>query len=86
MSATSSSVEKLSKSRPDNIYLITQEGEDDIGSYSIILSVPPEKHAAFLKAHGNETFHAEDYGNILHYSAGELSLADCRKWIKGSSS
>ena len=67
--------QKISSRRPGNMYLITQSG-DEIDCYSILLLVPAHKETAFQTALNHKPFPAEDYGTIIHYSAGELTPDD----------
>lgn len=69
------------KSAPAGYFLITQPGDGDIDCYSLILQVPRSREAAFLRAAGGRDFPAGEFGQIVYYTAGELSLADARAKI-----
>ena len=67
---------KLAATTREGLFLIVQPGDDEIDHYSIVLSVPPIREAAFLKAVGKKQFHARDFGEVIYYGAGELSLEE----------
>lgn len=78
----SSRAEKIAASRPGNIYLILQPGQNDIDEYSLVLCVPVAKEAAFQRALLGASFNAGEYGQLLHYSAGRLTAEEALKKIK----
>lgn len=74
--------DKIATSRNANQYLIVQDGDDEIDCYSMIISVPAHKEAAFTAACSTKSFNVKEYGHMLHYSAGELSAEEAAKITK----
>ncbi len=70
----SSIAQKILSQNPDSYFLITQQGEGDIDYYSIILQVPRTHESAFLRACEIKNFAARDFGKIIYYTAGEITL------------
>lgn len=59
-------------------FLITQPGEEEIDFYSLIVRVPPLREAAFLRAVVKKGFSAKQFGEVVHYSVGELTLLEAK--------
>ena len=57
-----------------SLFLIIQPGDAEIDYYSLIPQVPRHREATFIRASVKAKFAASDFGTILYYTTGEMSL------------
>lgn len=78
MQKPTTQAQKILSRSPSSYFLVTKPGDHDIDHYSLIIQIPRTRESAFIRASLKKGFSAHEFGEVIYYTAGELTLAEAK--------